>query len=265
MHRVDSLAVDAVRSVASLRRVGTHRIDPLAVEALRAVASSERSQLLLVVALVEEIHDAEAYARYAAQNSELLSPFTDLTIVTRAMTRDLPRFRELYCSPCIGAAPVDRMPFIVGCGPGIAEWFSCDAYGENAVVRQRASGHCNVHVVEIEEEVERRAVEAVQQEKGVDSAPYVALLTFERGSSDAALHDALSTHGARPLVSRVAAATVAPGRAHLTVEGTPVERFDVVRMPTWADAEALGDSLAGATAEFERGGGVARMVAFCAS
>tara|TARA_B110000211_G_scaffold78727_1_gene92259 strand:- start:293 stop:580 length:288 start_codon:yes stop_codon:yes gene_type:complete len=95
MHRVDSLAVDAVRSVASLRRVGTHRIDPLAVEALRAVASSERSQLLLVVALVEEIHDAEAYARYAAQNSELLSPFTDLTIVTRAMTRDLPRFREL--------------------------------------------------------------------------------------------------------------------------------------------------------------------------
>ena len=253
------------------RRLGTHRIDPLAVDALRSIASSKRppdpSQLLLVLALVEEIHDAEAYGRYAAKNTELLAPFAaDLTVVARAMTRDLPRFQELYCTASIGAAPVDRMPFIIGRGSGIAEWFSCEAYAANALVRHRSSGHCNVHIVEIEEEEERCALEAVQQEQGVDSAPFVVLLTFERGSSDAALHDALSTHGAHPLVSRVAATTAAPNRAHLTVEGTPVERFDIVRLPTWASVEALAaHSLAAATAEFERGGGAARMVAFCAN
>jgi hypothetical protein len=250
----------------------THVVHSSALTALRRVVLHDaRDRLLLVVALVEEIHDHETYAAYATANSGLLAPYLaadNLSIVSRAMTRDLPQFRELYCTDSVGAAPVERIPLMVGRGAGLARWLSSETYqSENAPRRFASSGHGDVHVLALEAGgEEERAAEAVVASSGEahssSAAPFVVLQTFLRGSADGGLHEALAEHGAKTLISRNSAEEESGG-CHLTLEGTPVERLDIVRLPTWSDVEALSvQSLPSAIKAFERGGGVGRILSF---
>jgi len=260
------MASHARHFISTTTTRGTHQLRLGAVSALRRAQQDPRTQSVLLLCLVEDIHDRDKYAAYVSANNTIMKPYVgDFAIVARSFTEEMDNFRTLACTLSVGAAPVARMPFVLCKGIGLLGWLLSDEYLEtNLDQRHASSGHTNVYVVTSASDdiLGGGSVDALRTEMRSAPLALVVLEAFRRGGGTAPLHAALVAQGGVLLLECESESGGGAARELRVFEGDDTEALELWRLPSFAAIEACAasDVWARAVEEFERAGGQCRAV-----